>query len=59
MSWFFEMREKYAPTMAPLAFDDFINKLEEAIFDEHPEYIQLSEEEQNKIIEAEIRKNIQ
>lgn len=59
MSWFLEMKERYAPNMAPKDFNDLMNKIEVKLFNEHPEYLELEEKEQNKHVEEAVRRYIQ
>ncbi len=59
MSWFLDMKSRYAPGMTPKAFSDLLNDIETKIFQKYPEYLGLSENEQNLKVEEAVRREIQ
>lgn len=68
MSWFLDLKARYAPLMTPRAFSDLLNEVEIKLFNEHPEYLKIArskeediaiENAQNIKVEEALRKAIQ
>ena len=56
MSFYEAMKLRYEPHLTAREFSDMMNALEIELFNGHPEYLELSEAEQNKHIEDYYRK---
>lgn len=51
MNFIDDLHQKYAPELSDVDFCIIWNNLENELFDAHPEYIKLPEEEQNRLVD--------